>query len=97
MSTKLYPKFNPKDFLANTWQKKPKLIKEFLPYNELISPNELAGLACEDFVESRLIEENPPHKIRHGPFKEEVFKKLPNENWTLLVQSVDLYLSLIHI
>ena len=91
MSTKLYPRFNPKDFLTNTWQKKPKLIKEFLPYNELISSNELAGLACEDFVESRLIEENPPHKIRHGPFKEEVFKKLPNENWTLLVQSVDLY------
>ena len=83
--------FDHQEFLKNSWQKKPKLIKNFLSADNLITPNELAGLACESFIESRLLTENPPIKIHHGPFREEVFGKLPSKNWTLLVQSVDHY------
>ena len=83
--------FDHKEFLKNSWQKKPKLIKNFLSADNLITPNELAGLACESFVESRLLTENPPMKIRHGPFREEIFGKLASKDWTLLVQSVDHY------
>ena len=83
--------FDHKEFLKNSWQKKPKLIKNFLSADNLITPNELAGLACESFVESRLLTENPPMKILHGPFREEIFGKLASKDWTLLVQSVDHY------
>ena len=47
------------DFLKNYWQKKPLLIRAAFPgYESPISAEELAGLACEDFIESRIISEN---------------------------------------
>ena len=87
----LNSKFNHQEFLKNSWQKEPKLIKNFISADNLITPNELAGLACESFVESRLLTENPPIKVQHGPFREEIFGELPPKDWTLLVQSVDHY------
>ena len=87
----LNPNFDYKDFLKNFWQKKPKVIRQFISADKLITPNELAGLACEDFIESRLVTENPPRQVQHGPFGEELFRKLPEKNWSLLVQSVDHY------
>jgi 50S ribosomal protein L16 3-hydroxylase len=46
------------DFLEQYWQKKPLLIRQALPsFESPISPDELAGLACEEDIESRLIEE----------------------------------------
>ena len=66
-------------------------MRNFLSYEQLITPNELAGLACESFAESRLVQKNPPKNVEHGPFLEELFEELPSEDWTLLVQSVDLY------
>ncbi len=87
----LNPNFDYKDFLKNFWQKKPKVIRQFISADKLITPNELAGLACEDFIESRLVTENPTRQVQHGPFGEELFRKLPVKNWCLLVQSVDHY------
>ena len=47
------------DFLKNYWQKKPLLIRAvFTDYQSPITAEELAGLACEDFVESKIIKEN---------------------------------------
>jgi len=80
-------------FLTQYWQKKPLLIRqawqEFVP---VLSVNELAGLACEEDIESRLIEEHGKTgqwALRHGPFTEADFAKLPETHWTLLVQDVD--------
>ena len=87
----LNPNFDYQEFLKNSWQKKPRLIKQFISADKLITPNELAGLACESFVESRFLEENPPKKVQHGPFAEEFFGKLPSKDWILLVQSVDYF------
>ena len=40
----------PEDFLRDIWQKRPLLIRRALPdFSSPISPDELAGLACEDF------------------------------------------------
>ena len=89
----------PEVFLAEYWQKKPLLIKNAIPdFTGLLSPDELAGLACEDEVQSRIVEyKNGKWHATHGPFDDEAFAKLPEKptadnNWTLLVQSVNHHL-----
>ncbi len=79
-------------FLKDYWQKKPVLIRQAFP--DFISPlsgEELAGLALEDWVESRLVVEHgkTPWELRTGPFTEKDFAQLPESHWTLLVQAVD--------
>jgi len=45
----------PEEFLANYWQKRPLLIRQALPgLRSPITPEELAGLACEEGVTARL-------------------------------------------
>lgn len=87
--------FDSADFVANYWQRKPLVIRKALAgFADPISPDELAGLACEPDVESRLIIEKPKARdwaLRHGPFQEREFGKLPKSHWTLLVQAVDLW------
>lgn len=87
----LNSQFDYQEFLKNSWQKTPKILRNFLSYEQLITPDELAGLACESFAESRLVQKSPQKNVEHGPFLEELFEELPSEDWTLLVQSVDLY------
>ena len=81
------------EFLAEYWQKKPLLIKQALPeFINPLSPEEIAGLACEDFVESRLIttdDQAPNWHLRHGPFTDEDFLALPEADWTLHVQGLE--------
>lgn len=83
-------------FLDEYWQKKPLLIRQaFKGFKSPISPDDLAGLACEPEIESRLIEEkgiNGSWQISHGPFSDEVFNRLPETHWTVLVQDVDKHL-----
>lgn len=84
--------FDSKQFLAQYWQKKPLLLSKFIPnFSDSLTPEELAGLACEELVESRLIIEPEPGRwqLRHGPFEDSDFTQLPESNWTLLVQAVD--------
>jgi 50S ribosomal protein L16 3-hydroxylase len=93
------PKHNPplngisvEEFLRGYWQKKPLLIRGALPdFSCPITPEELAGLACEPEVESRLIQEHgeTPWQVGHGPFTEADFLKLPESHWTVLVQEIN--------
>lgn len=80
-------------FLRHYWQKKPLLIRNAFPgFVPCISADELAGLACEEEIESRLIETDPATgdwSLEHGPFAEERFATLGSKPWTLLVQAVD--------
>ncbi|MEH6811720.1 MAG: cupin domain-containing protein, partial [Motiliproteus sp.] len=80
-------------FLAEYWHKKPLLVRQaFSDLSLPVTADELAGLACEEGVESRLLVETPATgdwQLRHGPFAESVFAELPKECWTLLVQAVD--------
>ncbi len=84
---------SPAEFLRDYWQKQPLLVRGALPdFQSPIAPEELAGLACEEGVESRLVLErggDRPWQLRHGPFAEDDFLNLPETHWTLLVQAVD--------
>ncbi|MDK8464145.1 cupin domain-containing protein [Marinobacter sp. SS13-12] len=81
------------EFLRNYWQKKPLVIRQAFPGFECpVSADELAGLACEEAVESRIVIENDngkPWQLHNGPFEPERFSKLPESHWTLLVQGLD--------
>lgn len=80
-------------FLSEFWQKKPLLMPGALPeYRSPLTPDELAGLACDEDIESRLVLEKDgsrPWGARTGPFDEQDFASLPESHWTLLVQDVD--------
>ena len=81
-------------FLQQYWQKKPLLIRQaFAEFESPISAEELAGLACEPEIESRIIEEygqdSSTWKVTTGPLSDSDFIRLPETHWTLLVQDVD--------
>lgn len=83
-----------KTFLKEYWQKKPLIIRNALPdFISPLAPDELAGLALEEDVESRIVfetaDKNPQWHLKRGPFSEKDFTTLPESNWTLLVQGVD--------
>jgi len=83
------------NFLADYWQKKPLLIKAAFPgFESPLTPGEVAGMACEDGIESRLLLEldgSSPWQLRHGPFEAALFRNLPTSHWSLLVQEVQKY------
>ena len=84
-------------FLKEFWQKKPLFIKNALPEVPQIEPEELAGYALEEEIESRILIETSKGKeplksdwkLVHGPMTESSFSELPDTHWTLLVQAVD--------
>ena len=81
-------------FLREYWQKKPLLIRKAFPgFTGLLSPQELAGLACLEDAQSRLITRRGARwQLKHGPLQEQDFAKLPKTRWTLLVQGVNHFL-----
>ncbi len=88
---------NQQQFLQKYWQKKPLLIRQAFPeFESPISAEELAGLACEPEIESRLIEEygrdGSAWQVSTGPLTDSDFARLPETHWTLLVQDVDKHL-----
>jgi 50S ribosomal protein L16 3-hydroxylase len=83
-----------RQFLGEYWQKKPSLIRGACPdFTGLLSADELAGLACEEDVQSRLvINRQGKWQVENGPFGETRFARLPKKDWTLLVQDVNHHL-----
>ena len=86
---------DPAEFLARYWQKRPLVLRGTVdPSLVAISPEELAGFALEEEIESRLITEDPATgkwQLQHGPLDEADFGRLPESHWTLLVQSLDYF------
>lgn len=85
-------KFDTETFLAEYWQRKPLLIRHALPaFSTPLPADDLAGLALEDDIESRIIEHcDKQWRLQHGPFNEQDFQR--DSPWTLLVQAVDHYI-----
>ena len=81
--------FNQQEFLANYWQKKPVVIRQgFQNFEDPISADEIAGLACEEEVESRLVYKKDGNwQAAFGPF--ENYDHLGDKNWSLVVQALD--------
>jgi 50S ribosomal protein L16 3-hydroxylase len=81
------------EFLHDYWQKKPLLIRQAFPdFKAPLTPEDLAGLACEESALSRLVQYDRKHdawRVRSGPFPENEFPALGQHDWTLLVQDMD--------
>ncbi|MCD9028672.1 cupin domain-containing protein [Luteimonas sp. BDR2-5] len=83
----------PAEFLRDYWQKRPLLIRDAFPgFQAPLQPEDLAGLACEEFALARLIRHDRARDgwtVDNGPFEEALFPGLGDHDWTLLVQDVD--------
>ncbi|OCG09061.1 50S ribosomal protein L16 arginine hydroxylase [Gilliamella sp. wkB178] len=77
------------DFLTNYWQKKPVILRDaFANFRDPITPDELAGLAMEEEIESRIVSnKNGIWDAKFGPFID--YNNLGEDHWSLLVQAVD--------
>ena len=92
MTVPAFRDFDPARFLRENWQKRPLLIRDpWQAWTNPLEPDELAGLACEPEVESRLIGNIAPDRweLEQGPLPPARFGELGRHPWTLLVQSVD--------
>ncbi len=85
-------------FLRDYWQKHPLLVRGAFPDLAApgaippLTPEDLAGLACEEAALSRLVvhdRRSDAWSVRNGPFDEALFPTLGERDWTLLVQDVD--------
>jgi 50S ribosomal protein L16 3-hydroxylase len=83
----------PAVFLRRYWQKHPLLVRQAFPgFAGPLTPDDLAGLACEPMALSRLVlhdRSSGGWELRSGPFEESAFAALPARDWTLLVQDCD--------
>ena len=81
-------------FMRRYWQKEALLARKAEPsFRGLATPQQLFKLACRDDVESRLlVRERGKWALSHGPFRASDFRTLPERDWTLLVQGLNLHL-----
>jgi len=86
---------SPGRFLRDHWQKKPLLIRQAFPgFGGLIEKQALFRLAAGDDAESRLIRHGRAGwRVTHGPFPMATFAKLPQRQWTLLMQDLNHHLA----
>ncbi|WP_020209233.1 cupin domain-containing protein [Gilvimarinus chinensis] len=87
------------EFLRSYWQQRAVYLPQVLPdFTSPLTAEELAGLALEEDIESRLITHTAaaPWQLENGPFDEERFHSLPESDWTLLVQAVDQLVPEVH-
>lgn len=84
-------RFDPATFLRDHWQQQPLLIRNpWSRWTNPLEPDELAGLAIESEVESRLVTGSAGSwQMEQGPVPEGRFAELGSAPWTLLVQAVD--------
>jgi 50S ribosomal protein L16 3-hydroxylase len=98
----------PAEFLRNHYRQKQLFIPSAVERTvSVLTPSELAGLSCEESVESRLVTQTRdrnnrgqpikrPYRLSHGPFEPDVFARLGMQDWTLLVQDVDKLVPRVH-
>ncbi len=83
-------------FIKDYWQQQPLVIRQgFKNFTSPITADELAGLACEEDVHSRIVIEkggDTSWQLIDGPMDENVFATLPETHWTLLVNDVEKHL-----
>lgn len=84
--------FDQAHFLNEYWQKKPCIIRGFIDsFTDPIDEHELAGLAQEDEIDSRVVScINGQWSAYQGPF--DTFDEICTGAWSLLVQGVDRYI-----
>ena len=89
---------SPAGFLALDWQRRARFMPGAIGRLEpALEPEELAWLATQPDVESRLVfTERRPDRVAYrfedGPFSDDKLATLPGSDWTLLVQDVEKHL-----
>lgn len=83
---------SPRVFFRDYWQKRPLLVKNALPgIEKLLSPAQLRAYADNEDGESRLVQKKRGRwSLAFGPFDSDTLNRLPNKDWSLLVQGVNL-------
>ncbi|ARU15398.1 cupin domain-containing protein [Croceicoccus marinus] len=92
MTTRDFRQFDTASFLRGHWQQAPLLIRNpWQGWVNPLAPDELAGLACEEDVESRLVRRTASGQwdLTNGPLSNAHFAETDGYPWTLLVQAVD--------
>jgi 50S ribosomal protein L16 3-hydroxylase len=85
------------EFYKEFWGKKPFVVRGAIDpcvFDDLIDGGSLAALSMEEEVKSRIVITQEGEKkwlCEHGPFEEERFAPLGDNNWSLLVQNVEQY------
>jgi 50S ribosomal protein L16 3-hydroxylase len=82
-------------FLRDYWQQQPLLIRQAFPnFQTPLDADELAGLSLEPETTPRLITQDSAgdYHLEHGPFEEDRFASLDDNNWSLLVTDVEKHL-----
>lgn len=77
------------EFLTTYWQKQPVVIKQgFKNFVDPIAADEMAGIAMEDAVQSRLVyKKGKQWQAEFGPFQS--YEHLGAKDWSLVVQALD--------
>ena len=77
------------EFLTKYWQKKPVVIRQgFKDFVDPIAPNEFAGIAMEEAVQSRLAyKKDGQWQAEFGPF--ESYEHLGDRDWSLVIQALE--------
>lgn len=99
MDNRILPlSISPERFLRDHWQKTLLFETAVIP-NDLpqLDASEIAWLATQEDVESRLVITEREgaaarYRLENGPFDDARLGKLPNRDWTLLVQDVEKHL-----
>ncbi|MCL1045207.1 cupin domain-containing protein [Shewanella electrodiphila] len=81
--------FDTAEFIRENWQKKPIVIKNaFNAFEDPISADELAGLAMEEDISSRIVQTQAQGwNVVQGPFED--YDEYGEDGWQLLVQAVN--------
>ncbi|WP_133407124.1 cupin domain-containing protein [Parashewanella tropica] len=81
--------FDIQSFLKQHWQQKPIVIRNAIKdFEDPITADELAGLACEEEVSSRVVvTADNDWQIIQGPFED--YEQFGDQKWQLLVQAVN--------
>ncbi|MCK6600822.1 MAG: cupin domain-containing protein [Bacteroidetes bacterium] len=84
---------SPSTFLADWWQKKPLRLPQGFPgFSSPVSPAELFEISKTRKTVSRLVIEKEgdyPWQVRFNPLSDRIYSKLPETNWTVLVQEMN--------
>ncbi|MDA9555933.1 cupin domain-containing protein [Vibrio sp.] len=83
--------FKQQDFLEHYWQKKPGVFRQALAnFDDLITPDELAGFTMEEEIDSRYVSNyQNTWEVEHGPFDEEKLTSLRESHWQLIMQAAN--------
>ena len=89
MKNNLLAGLSTQQFLHEYWQKKPLLIRQAIPgFKGFLNQQKMTQLACQEDVQSRLVQFKNEWTLNEGPFNKSDLKKLQG-HWTLLVQGIN--------